>query len=75
VHAVIALRGQQIIERETQRLGRLNSYNGLIRRRNALIQANALQNGAYGCALGSIANELADQDEEARAILADLFKT
>ena len=53
----------------------IRSYNGLIRRRNALIQANALQNGAYGCALGSIANELADQDEEARAILADLFKT
>lgn len=25
------LRGQQVIERETQRLGRLNSYNGLIR--------------------------------------------
>ncbi len=75
VHAVIALRGQQVIERETQRLGRLNSYNGLIRWRNALIQASALHNGAYGCALGSIANKLADQDEEARAILADLFKT
>jgi TetR/AcrR family transcriptional repressor of nem operon len=74
VHAVIALRGQQIIERETQRLGRFNSFSGLVRWRNALIQANALQNGAYGCALGSMASEVSDQDEQARTLLADLFK-
>jgi TetR/AcrR family transcriptional repressor of nem operon len=75
VRAVIALRGQQVIERETGRLGRLSSYRGLVRWRNALIAANALQNGAYGCALGSIANEVADHDEQARAMLAALFKT
>ena len=61
--------------RETQRLGRFNSFSGLVRWRNALIQANALHNGAYGCALGSMANELSDQDEQARTLLADLFKT
>lgn len=71
VHAVITLRGQQVIARETQRLGRLNSFSGLVRWRNALVQANALQNGAYGCALGSMASELAD----ARTILAGLFQT
>jgi TetR/AcrR family transcriptional regulator, transcriptional repressor for nem operon len=75
IHAVIALRGQQVIDRETQRLGRFNSFSGLVRWRNALIQANALQNGAYGCALGSMASELSDQDEQARTLLADLFKT
>jgi TetR/AcrR family transcriptional regulator, transcriptional repressor for nem operon len=75
IHAVIALRGQQVIARETQRLGRFNSFSGLVRWRNALIQANALQNGAYGCALGSMASELSDQDEQARTLLADLFKT
>jgi AcrR family transcriptional regulator len=75
VHAVIALRGHQIMTRETQRLGRLNSFTGLVRWRNALIQANALHNGAYGCALGSMASELSDQDEQARTLLADLFKT
>jgi hypothetical protein len=61
--------------RETQRLGRFNSFSGLVRWRNALIQANALQNGAYGCVLGSMANELSDQDEQARTLLADLLKT
>jgi TetR/AcrR family transcriptional repressor of nem operon len=55
-----------VIERETGRLGRLASYSGLIRWRNALIAASALQNGAYGCALGSMASEVADHDEQAR---------
>src|ERR1700743_2018704 len=71
--AVIARRGQQVLEREHQRLQRLHSYRGLIRWRNALIQANSLQNGAYGCALGSMANELADRDEQAVVTLAELF--
>src|ERR1700744_516039 len=73
VRAVIALRGEQVIERETGRLGRLSSYRGLVRWRNALVAANALQNGAYGCVLGSMANELADQDEQAVMTLAGLF--
>jgi TetR/AcrR family transcriptional regulator, transcriptional repressor for nem operon len=73
VHAVIALRGQQVMERESQRLERLNSFRGLVRWRNALVQANSLQNGAYGCALGSMANELADQDDRAVVSLAELF--
>ena len=73
IHAVIARRGQQVLEREHQRLQGLHSYRGLIRWRNALIQANSLQNGAYGCALGSMANELADQDEQAVISLAELF--
>jgi hypothetical protein len=72
---VITLRGQQVIERETQRLGRFNSLSGLVRWRTALIQASALRDGAYGCTLGSLASELADHDEQARALLADLFQT
>jgi AcrR family transcriptional regulator len=75
VLAVIALRGQQVIGRETQRLGRLSSFSGLTRWRDALIEVNSLQNGAYGCALGSMASELADQDEQARSALAALFTT
>jgi TetR/AcrR family transcriptional repressor of nem operon len=74
VHAVIAWRGQQVLDRETQRLGRLSSFGGLTRWRNALVQVNSLQDGAYGCALGSMASELADTDEEARASLAALFR-
>ena len=75
VHEVIALRGQQVLDRETQRLGRLSSFSGLIRWRNALVQVNSVQHGAYGCALGSMASELADQDEQARVSLAGLFRS
>src|SRR6201994_3459296 len=75
VHAVIALRGQQVMARENQRLERLSSFRGLIRWRDALVQANSLQNGAYGCALGAMANELADQDEQAVISLAGLFQS
>jgi TetR/AcrR family transcriptional regulator, transcriptional repressor for nem operon len=73
IHAVIALRGQQVMERENQRLERLNSFAGLTRWRDALVSANSLQNGAYGCALGSMANELADQDDRSVVSLAELF--
>lgn len=75
IQAVIGLRGQQVLERETQRLGRLSSFSGLTRWRNALIAANSLQNGAYGCVLGSMAYELSDQAEHARERLAELFRS
>ncbi|MGX7681640.1 TetR/AcrR family transcriptional regulator [Jatrophihabitans sp. DSM 45814] len=73
VHAVVALRGEEILARESQRLQRLNSFAGLTRWRNMLVQVNSLQRGAYGCALGSLASELSDQDEQARSTLAALF--
>jgi AcrR family transcriptional regulator len=74
VHAVIERRGQQVLSRETERLGELSDFAGLTRWRDALIEVNSLQHGAYGCALGSLANELADTDEQARTSLARLFQ-
>lgn len=73
VRAVVRARATQVIEREHGYLQRLKSFRGLVRWRNALVQRNALQNGAYGCGLGSMASELADQDEEARTTLAQSF--
>jgi TetR/AcrR family transcriptional regulator, transcriptional repressor for nem operon len=73
VRAVTALQAQRVLERERQRLERLSTLAGLRRWRDTLVQVNRLQNGAYGCVLGSLANELADRDDEARAVLADGF--
>lgn len=73
VRAVVAERSAQVLERERANLERLKSFRGLIRWRDALVRRNALQNGAYGCALGSLAGELADQDEQARVTLAESF--
>lgn len=73
VRAVVGLWARRILDREEQHLERLNSFSGLQRWRNVLVQLNSVQNGRYGCALGSLANEVADHDEEARAIVAAGF--
>lgn len=66
VRAVVALRARQVLERERGYLERFRSFSALERWRNALVERNALQRGAYGCVLGSLAGELSDQDDEAR---------
>jgi AcrR family transcriptional regulator len=75
VHAVIAVQAEGVLTRQEYQLRRLNSVRGLERWRDAIVQRNALRNGAYGCPLGSLASELADSDEEARSALAQHFET
>jgi TetR/AcrR family transcriptional repressor of nem operon len=75
VRAVVALRAEQILAREEQRLARFKSMSGLRRWRDALIQGAALRGGAHGCALGNLAVELSDQDEQARSSLSAHFAT
>ncbi|WP_075023316.1 TetR/AcrR family transcriptional regulator [Actinomadura madurae] len=74
VRAVVQLRAEEIMEREHAALQRLRSFNGLVRWRDAIVQRNALQKGAYGCILGSIAGEVSDRDEVARLALAKTFE-
>ncbi len=73
VRAVVLLRAEQVMQREQAALERIRSFNGLVRWRDALVQRNALQKGAYGCVLGSMAGEVSDQDEVARVALAQTF--
>ena len=73
VEAVARLRSERVLAREEQSLHRLNSFSGLQRWRNSLVALNAARGGANGCAIGSLANELADTNEEARLILAETF--
>ena len=73
VRAVIEFQGDRVITRERELLGKVSTFAGLQRWRNALVERNALQQGRYGCSLGSLANEFADQDEVARAKLDELF--
>lgn len=75
VREVISLRASRVLERQAKRLERLDSLRGLELWRDALVERNALRNGAYGCELGSLAHELADQDEQARQALAAHFAT
>ncbi|MGQ4428809.1 TetR/AcrR family transcriptional regulator, partial [Streptomyces violaceoruber] len=63
---VVALQASEVLDSEHRRLRRLDSFRGLERWRDSLVERNALRNGAYGCPLGSLAGELADRDEVAR---------
>lgn len=73
VRAVVDLVGERVIERERASLGQVSTFRGLRRWRDTLVQNNALQQGAYGCALGSLASEVSDNDAIARQALARLF--
>lgn len=73
VRAVIELVGDRTIAVERDRLSKVKTFAGLRRWRDALVENNALQDGRYGCPLGSLANEVADQDSIARQKLQDLF--
>ncbi len=73
VRAVIGLMGERVIQREQDALGRVSTLAALRRWRDALVQNNALRHGAYGCALGSLASEVADHDDVARRSLMALF--
>jgi TetR/AcrR family transcriptional repressor of nem operon len=73
VRAVIELVGEQRIAGERERLEKVRTFAGLQRWRDAVVEHNALQDGRYGCPLGSLANEVSDQDSVARRKLHDLF--
>jgi AcrR family transcriptional regulator len=75
VLAVIDLQATELLEREDRQLSRLNSIRGLERWRDAIVQRNALLDGAYGCPLGSLSSELSDRDEDARRTLNERFTT
>jgi TetR/AcrR family transcriptional repressor of nem operon len=73
VRAVIEFVGDRTITGERERLENVRTFAGLRRWRDALVEHNSLQDGRYGCALGSLANEVSDHDSVARMKLHDLF--
>ncbi len=75
VREVISLQAAEVLGRHERHLRRLDSFRGLELWREAIVRRNALRGAAYGCELGSLASELADQDEDARVALADHFGT
>ena len=74
IHAVIDATSQFVLDREEQRLRGVRTLAGLRRWRDALVQANALQDGSYGCALGGMSIELSDIDERSRKALSETFQ-
>ncbi|WP_051343228.1 TetR/AcrR family transcriptional regulator [Pseudonocardia spinosispora] len=73
VHAAIDMQSEFVLAREEQRLRGVRTLAGLRRWRDAIVQANDLQDGSYGCALGCLSVEMSDTDEESRTALASSF--
>lgn len=72
--AVIAFRAREILDKQTRRLEKVDSFRGLQQWREALLQRNVLRRGAWGCELGSLSAELSDTDDDARRALVDAFR-
>ena len=73
VSEVIEFRAQALLAQQRRRLKKVESLRGLELWRDGMVERNALRDGAYGCPLGSMANEIADHDEDSRRIIATHF--
>lgn len=73
VYAVITLRADEVLSWQRLRLEKVDSFRGLRQWRDAMVQRCALRRGLWGCELGSLAAELSDTDDRARASLAEHF--
>ena len=73
VREVIEFRAETLLAQQRRRLEKVESLRGLELWRDEMVERNALRDGAYGCPLGSIANEIADHDEDTRRVIATHF--
>ena len=73
VREVSEFRAEALLAQQRRRLEKVGSLRGLELWRDEIVERNGLRNGAYGCPLGSMANEIADQDEDTRRTLAAHF--
>jgi AcrR family transcriptional regulator len=73
VSAVIEFQSTRILDTHSARLEQLDSFERLRAWCDGIVAANALEGGVGGCPLGSLANELATQSEEARQQLDQSF--
>jgi AcrR family transcriptional regulator len=75
VHAVIDRQREHVLAFHRPKLASLSSWDDIQRWRNAIVEAQARRGCRSGCPLGSLANELAELDDAARAQLSGAFAT
>ena len=74
VTAVIKMQTARVMERHEPHLEQLNSLQGLRRWRDASVRFVDERHGVHGCAIGSLASELAEQSEPARILINAAFQ-
>lgn len=73
VRAVIAFQTEAILTAQEPLLSRLDTMEALHSWRDALVELQHTRQYHGGCPIGSLASELAEHDDDARADLADGF--
>jgi TetR/AcrR family transcriptional regulator, transcriptional repressor for nem operon len=73
VLAVVDFRGHVVLDLHSDVLERVRSLRALERWSDLVVGWVATVHGAFGCQLGSIATEIADDDEHVRALLQQYF--
>ena len=71
---VIELQTRRVMGVQAAHLDTVDSLAGLRRWRDAVVTINKAARGVGGCPLGSLASELSDRSESARALLAHGFE-
>ena len=74
MRAVIELQTRRVMGVQAAHLDTVDSLAGLRRWRDAVVTMNRATRGVGGCPLGSLASELSDRSESARALLAHGFE-
>lgn len=73
VRAVIDRQVDQVLQAQQPELGAIDSIAGLRRWRDRVVALNRQVDGVGGCPLGRLASELAESDDQTRAVLAAAF--
>jgi TetR/AcrR family transcriptional regulator, transcriptional repressor for nem operon len=71
LRGVVTATSDAVLESQAQALADFDSLAGIERYLEAMIALQVERHAAGGCPIGSLAGQLAEQDETARAILAD----
>lgn len=74
VREVIDLQTRRVLQFNSVHLDRLDSFQALRMWRDEALAANQAGGGVGGCPIGSLANELATQSENARRRLSESFE-
>ncbi len=74
IRAVIERQRQRVLNFHRPELDSVTSWEDLQRWRDVVVETQAMRACRYGCPLGSLANELAELDERARAQLSGAFE-
>jgi AcrR family transcriptional regulator len=74
IRAVVARQGERVLDLQRQGLGAVDGWETLGRWRDSVVGVVESLGGRGGCPVGSLADEMAEQDEQVRIEAASVFE-